>query len=175
MEFGEEKVLREFLFAGTPQADKLLVRLFAGFLHPLIQLLYGVEFGQPAIVAEALAQAAVHADNGLSGFLLGAEAAAAAGSGEGEGEAMWKLYDAVRDDEKLRGAARYADGDKVREGVLGRAKAEMVAVAGRVKVAEEEVEVRTAEMFDGAVGVAAAAALTPVKGGKGGKFDFFLM
>lgn len=161
------------LFAGTPQAEPLLVRLFAGFLHPLIQLLYGVEFGQPAIVAEALAQAAVHADNGLSDFLLGAEAAAE-GKGEG-GEAMWKLYDAVRDDGKLRGAARYADGDKVREGVLGRAKAEMVAVAGRVRVAEEEVDARTAEMFNGAVGVAAAAALTPVKGGKGGKFDFFLM
>lgn len=147
------------------------MRLFSGFLHPLIQLLYGVEFAQPAIVAEALAQAAVHSDNGLSEFLLGAEAAAAAGEGKGE-EAMWALYDAVRADEKLRGAARYADGDKVREGVLGRAKAEMVAVAGRVRVAEEEVEARTAGMFDGAVGVAAAAAL---RGGKGGRFDFFLM
>lgn len=32
---------------------------FTGFLHPLIHLGFGVEFDQPAIVAEALAQAAV--------------------------------------------------------------------------------------------------------------------
>ncbi|KAK0752154.1 hypothetical protein B0T18DRAFT_426681 [Schizothecium vesticola] len=169
-------VLSEYLFARTPQAEALLVRMFSGFLHPLIQLLYGVEFNQPAIVAEALAQAAVHSDRGLGDFLLGAEKEAEAG-GEGGGETMGELYDAVRGDGKLRGAARWGDGDKVREGVLGRAGAEMVKVAGRVRVGvgEGELEGRTAEMFDGAVGVAAAAALTSVRGGRGAKFDFFLI
>ena len=31
-----------------------------GFLHPIIHLGFGVEFKQPAIIAEALAEAAVH-------------------------------------------------------------------------------------------------------------------
>lgn len=46
----------------------MLVRLHAGFLHPMIHLGFGVEFQQPAIIAEALAQAAVH-DNWI-GYVL---------------------------------------------------------------------------------------------------------
>lgn len=38
----------------------LLLMDFTGFLHPIIHLGFGVEFQQPAIIAEALAQAAVH-------------------------------------------------------------------------------------------------------------------
>jgi hypothetical protein len=49
----------------------------------------------------------------------------------------------------------------------------MIALAARVRVRPEEVEEKTAEMFDAAVFVAAAAAL--VQPGKQPKFDFFLM
>lgn len=38
---GWEAVLAEHLFSGRPAAEDLLVWLFAGFLHPLIQLLLG--------------------------------------------------------------------------------------------------------------------------------------
>lgn len=48
---GWEAVLAERFFAGTEAADDLLVRLYAGFLHPLIQLMYGMEWKQPAIAS----------------------------------------------------------------------------------------------------------------------------
>ena len=73
---GYQVVINEYLFGGDKRADALLIRMFAGkvlfssvvvllilnltgFLHPLIHLGFGIEFEQPAIVAEALAQAAV--------------------------------------------------------------------------------------------------------------------
>ncbi|OAG24889.1 hypothetical protein CC77DRAFT_1027643 [Alternaria alternata] len=58
----EEEVLREFILKGNKRADDMLVRMFDGILHPLIHLGFGVEFEQPAIIAEALALAAVHDD-----------------------------------------------------------------------------------------------------------------
>jgi hypothetical protein len=56
------EVLREFILKGNKRADDMLVRMFDGILHPLIHLGFGVEFEQPAIIAEALALAAVHDD-----------------------------------------------------------------------------------------------------------------
>ncbi|PHH82114.1 hypothetical protein CDD82_6938 [Ophiocordyceps australis] len=55
-------VAHDFLFAQLPQPPRggMLARLFSGLVHPLLQLLYGLEWAQPAIVAAALAQAAVH-------------------------------------------------------------------------------------------------------------------
>ena len=149
----------------------MLVRLYSGFLHPLIQLMYGVEWEQPAIVAEGLAQAAVHG-NDIGGFLLECER-----RGEENGEEMGEilgLYEAVGRDETLRRAVRMGDGNKVRDGVLVRAREEIIEIARRVRVRAEEGEVerRTAEMFDACVYVAGAAA---VRGGKVPKFDFFLM
>jgi hypothetical protein len=152
--------------------DEMLVRLFAGFLHPLIQLMYGVEWGQEAIVAEGLAQAAVHSGE-IGGFLRGAEELARSQERTGKGEGVLELLAAVRADAKVAGAARNGDANKVRDGVLKRAGDEMIALAARVRVRPEEVEEKTAEMFDAAVFVAAAAAL--VQPGKQPKFDFFLM
>lgn len=51
---GWEAVMAEYLFAGTEAADDLLVRLYAGFLHPLIQMMYGMEWRQPAIVSQLI-------------------------------------------------------------------------------------------------------------------------
>lgn len=81
---GWEDALAEHLFAGTPAADDLLVRLFAGFLHPLIQLLFGMEWRQPAIVAEALAQTCVHQPS-FNEILMSAERNANGAYGDEEG------------------------------------------------------------------------------------------
>lgn len=83
------------------------------------------------------------------------------------------MLEAVRRDEKVARAARNGDANKVRDGVLARAADEMVALAARVRVRPDEVEQKTAEMFNAALYVAAAAALA--KEGKQPKFDFFLM
>ncbi|KAM0335827.1 hypothetical protein ACHAQA_000877 [Verticillium albo-atrum] len=165
-ERGVGPVLNEFLFQKDDRAEDLLQRLFAGFLHPLIQLMYGLEWDQPAIVAEGLAQAAVHS-NRLGEFLKKAE--------EGAGGAMpavADLFEAVWQDEKLRKAAQPNDDNKIYDGVLVRAPTEMMKIAQRVKVKPEELEERTAEMFEAAFWVAAGAAL---KKGKAAKWDFFLI
>ncbi|KAB8337155.1 hypothetical protein FH972_021458 [Carpinus fangiana] len=57
---GWQQVLNEQLFKRDELADDMLGRMFTGILHPIIHLGFGVEFEQPAIIAEALAQAAVH-------------------------------------------------------------------------------------------------------------------
>ncbi|KAK4238728.1 hypothetical protein C8A03DRAFT_33258 [Achaetomium macrosporum] len=153
------------------EEEPMLTRLFAGFLHPLIQLMYGVEWGQEAIVAEGLAQAAVHSGN-IGAYLLGAEKAARERQQE-EGARIVDLLEEVKRHGKLAVAARMEDANKIRDGVLARAGEEMIEIAAKVRVRPDEVEERTAEMFNAALFVATAAAL--VKEGKRPKIDFFLM
>ncbi|KAF2168955.1 hypothetical protein M409DRAFT_65293 [Zasmidium cellare ATCC 36951] len=70
-----QDVLHKYVFAGDERAEQMLLRMFAGLLHPIIHLGFGVEFEQPAIIAEALAQAACH-NNSMGDFLLSSEKAA---------------------------------------------------------------------------------------------------
>lgn len=142
-----------------------------GLMHPLIQLMYGMEWKQPAIVAEALAQTAVHTPN-LAPLLVPAERLAAERGAGYKMPSIASLYGAVRADKKLAAAAHWKDPNKVRDGVAGRALDEMLAIAGRVKVRPEELDERTAEMFNTVVCMAAAAAHHE---GKMNKFDFFYM
>ncbi|KAK1990808.1 HypA protein [Colletotrichum falcatum] len=165
---GWEAALAEHLFKGDERADDTLQRMFAGFLHPAIQLMCGVEWEQPAIVAEGLAQAAVHS-NQLGGFFDEAERRA----NDAAAAPMPRIADLVaevRADPKLAAAARMGDANKIFDGVMKRAPEEMTALAGRVKVRPEELDERTAEMFHAAFCVAGAAALRPGKEAKG---DFF--
>ena len=173
-----EEVVNEYLFAGTPEADDLLVRLYSGFLHPLIQLMYGLEWKQPAIVAEGLAQAAVHGDDIGPSYLLPAEEAAKSRKQGEMGKILDLLERGVRQNEKLAKAAQMKDGNKIRDGILKRAREEAVELASKVnlKRTEEELKERTREMYDAAVFMASAAALVKrEKKKKGPRFDFFLM
>lgn len=132
--------------------------------------MYGLEWGQPAIIAEALAQTCVHGVD-IKSFLLEAEAAAAKSSPD-DMPSIWSLYEAVKADSNLAGSVRMADANKVRDGVLVRARPDMVKVAARVKVKPEELEERTVEMYNSVVAMASAAAIHPPNYPK---FDFFLM
>lgn len=142
MKQGYEKVLHEFCFKGDERADDMLVRLHAGFLHPMIHLGFGVEFKQPAIIAEALAEAAVH-DSWIGLFMLHAEKTAAS---SGEGKPMVELLDEVRADKKLSSAAHWEDSNKIRDGILVRAPEEMIRIAAKWKVMPGAVIAKTAEM-----------------------------
>ncbi len=95
----------------------------------------GMEFFQPAIVAQALAQACVH-DTGVGEFLLTAEKMAdeAATSTSARMPSILSLYEAVRADEELADAVCLEDDNKVLDGVLVRARAEMLDVASQVRV-----------------------------------------
>lgn len=113
---GWHAVLVEYLFAGTAAADDLLVRLFAGVMHPLIQLLFAMEWEQPALVAEALAQTCVHQPS-LKELLFRAEADANAAYGvgkvqQGERRSMPRivaLLEEAKGDEKISTALRVAE------------------------------------------------------------------
>lgn len=135
--------------------------------------MYGLEFAQPAIIAEGLAQACVHHDD-IREFLLTSESRANSAPAPTAMPPLLSLYQAVAADPKLVAAPRMSDANKVRDGVLVRAKEEILSIAARLRVREDELEERTAEMFDACVYVGAAAALQRWPG-KGPKFDFFLM
>ena len=139
---GYEAVIHEYCLKGDERANDMLVRMFMGFLHPIIHLGFGVEFKQPAIIAEALAQAAVHA-SWLNAFLLSAEKAAQTTEG---GKSMVDLLDEIRADKKLSTAAHWKDDNKIRDGIMVRAPDEMIKYASQWKVAPQELMRTNAEM-----------------------------
>lgn len=167
---GWQQTLAEYMFKGDERSQDMMVRMYAGFLHPLIQLMYGVEWNQPAIVAMALAQACVHGDE-LRRFLVAADAEAQSAPPTPMPR-IADLLEAAAGNATLRASPRLGDSNKIRDGVLARAWDDAVRVAGRVKIRPEELAERTAEMFNTAIYEATAAALRP---GKDPKYDFFLM
>ena len=143
-------VLNEYLFAGDERADDLLARSYAGFLHPIIHTGFGVEFQQPAIIAEGLAQACVH-DNWMKSFFLVIEEAANKKRKEGDRKTIVQLLEEVKRDEELSNAAHWEDGNKIRDGVMKRALDKMVALASQYIIREnDDLEEKTAEMINAA-------------------------
>ncbi|KAF9873814.1 hypothetical protein CkaCkLH20_08548 [Colletotrichum karsti] len=169
---GYEQVVRDTLLRRDAASDDMLLRLHAGVLHPLIQLMYGLEWKQPAIVAEALAQASVHEVESLDELLLPSERDAEGSPQGSRMPAVIDLYEEIRTSSAFEGAARFRDESKIRDGILQRAKAPMLALLRRVRVQDDELEERTAEMFHAAILVASSAAVHPPHHVK---FDFFLM
>lgn len=138
----------------------------------MIQLMFGIEWEQPAIIAAALAQAAVHKDS-VGNFLKLSEAAAETSP---EMPPILDLFEEVRNNEKLRSYVTTVDGPNttnlVTEGIE-----DAVEMAKKVRVRESELEERTAEMVHASLYVASAAAAAG--GGQGGdkepRYDFYLM
>ncbi|RDL40920.1 uncharacterized protein BP5553_00899 [Venustampulla echinocandica] len=166
---GWENVLNEYLFAGNERADNMLGRMFAGFLHPIIHLGFGIEFNQPAIIAEALAQAAVH-DDWTGRFLLATEQAAKAHPSSNP-KTLPDIIDSIHADKKLSTAAHFSDSNKIRDGILSRAKDEMIKHATQWVVTPENLEEKTVEMINTSIYFTAAAQHPP----KQVKFDFYFM
>ena len=121
------------------------------------------------MVAMALAQTAVHR-NDLGPFLHEAEEASR--SSTADMPSIASLYEAVKANDKLAHAAQMKDPNKVRDGVLKRARDDMLQLASRVRVKPDQLEEKTVEMYDNAVYAAASASFHPPKVNK---FDFFLM
>lgn len=169
---GWQDVLNEYLFARDERADDLLVRMYAGFLHPIIHLGFGIEFQQPAIVAEALAQAAVH-ENWMASLFYGCEKAAEAKRGEkSRKKTIVELLEQATKNDKLRTSAQFEDGNKIREGILKRAPEEMIDLATEYTLDEnDDLEEKTAEMINAAIYFTGAAQRPPHQI----KFDFFYM
>lgn len=126
---GWQEVLNEYLFKGDERADDMLVRMFGGILHPIIHLGFGIEFEQPAIIAEALAQAAIH-DNWEASHLLESEKAAKAANNQHDVPIVQLLGEIYADRKRTSGGK--------------------VKYASRVHVVEEKLEEKTAEMINAA-------------------------
>ncbi|KAA8643044.1 questin oxidase family protein [Aspergillus tanneri] len=167
---GVENVINEYLFSGDELAENLLSRLFGGLLHPLIHLGFGIEFDQPAIIAEALAQTAIHEDWMSPMFLWPAEKAAG-GIGKPGKKTMVQILEEMRANKKLASSAHFNDANKMRDGVLQRAPEEMIRYAAEFTVSSDQLEEKLVEMID----TVAYYTSTAQRPSKEIKFDFFFI
>ncbi|KAK5164076.1 uncharacterized protein LTR77_010167 [Saxophila tyrrhenica] len=164
-----QEVLQKYVFAGDDRAEAMFVRLFAGFLHPFIHLGYGVEFRQPAIVAEALAQASCH-DDQIGKLLLPAEKAARESRG-GPSKSIVELLDTIHGDKDMQAAAHWDDGNKIYDGIIPRAGERMTELAAQFHVKPDELNEKTAEMTNAVCYYTAGAQHPPNMV----MFDFYYM
>lgn len=170
---GWKEVVNEYCFGRTRNADLMLARMFDGAFHPIIHLGLGVEFEQPSIVAEALAQAATDITFEVNVFFLNAEDyARKAGAPPAKPPPLVELYHEAHRNEAIHHAAHWEDFQwKMRDGVLGRAGHEIAALAAQFRVEPATLERRTAEMIS-CCSYLAGAAQRP---GKERRIDFFYM
>lgn len=113
----------------------------------MIHLGFGLEFNQPAIVAQALAQTAVHDEWMGRDFFLPAERTAG-GIGKAGTKSLLQLLNEVRADDTLVRSVKWEDQNKIRDGVLTRGTQEMLKYAAQYTVSEEQVEERLADMIN---------------------------
>ncbi|KAA8905853.1 hypothetical protein FN846DRAFT_731264 [Sphaerosporella brunnea] len=164
--YGYETVVNKTLFDRSEKADDMLVRLFSGLTHPFIHVGYGLEFRQPAIVAEGLSMAAAQ-EAWFREFLISAEKKSQADQGD---TTLVGLINEIQGNEKLRLAAQWEEGNKIKK-MLQRALEEMLSYASRYKVPAEELQEKMAESIN-AVALFTAAAQ---REDKEIKIDFFYM
>lgn len=130
-----------------------------GFLHPIIHLGFGIEFQQPAIIAEALAQGAIH-DTWTRDFVLEAERRQQPATSPDQ-KSLAELLEAIRDDEKLLNAPHWDDANKIRDGILKRAPDEMMKYTSQWTVTEDNLTEKSAEMTNIAIYFTSAAQHPP--------------
>jgi hypothetical protein len=142
---GLKETLNTYLFADTDQANDLFSRLFAGLLHPIIQLGFGLEFDQPALVAEALAETAIH-ENNVGPLFVAAEKAAKEYSGPDR--TLSEITKEMFESKDLRSLIKQEDDNKTRDGIMKRGMETAAKLVGQWKVRPEQLEEKTAEMIN---------------------------
>ncbi|KAB2572112.1 Questin oxidase [Lasiodiplodia theobromae] len=173
---GWRAVVNEYVFSGSKIAEALLPLMFDGAYHPIIHLGLGVEFAQPSIVAEALAQAAAHDSFDTDYFFQTAEQRAQDPDVDASIDADRSLVDILADfaaNDAVRRAGRTEGliGTKKMQAMLKQAGPELTSLAARFRVTAETLERRTAEMMSFCAYLAGAAQ----RAGKAAKVDFFFM
>lgn len=137
-------VVEEYIFANDARANRMLGKLGAGILHSLIHLGFGVEFEQPAIVAEALAEAAVHPDE-LGRYYGEIAKRGVVGNGK---EGLYNLYKELRANKKIVGATAFESCVPCGEDIFKVAMTDMVDIASRYRVREDELDERMNEVVN---------------------------
>ena len=170
---GWEEVLLEYLFTPTPIAQSMFVQLFEGLYHPLIHIGFGVEFDQPAIVAEGLAQAASHIWGNIGDYLARCDEIARHDE-RVPSEPLKELYHQIRARDKIRASVQVQQGpNRIRDGLMPNAMEELASIASKFRVSktDRDWERRLVESTSCAAYNAAAAQ----RKGKTAKIDFFSM
>lgn len=171
-ERGWKETVNKYVFSRSKVAEKMLARLYEGAYHPIIHLGLGIEFQQPSIIAEALAQAAAHDDSHISTFFETCEAQAGIAYPPQHPKSLIQLLHETRANDAVRTAPRWEDfGNKMRDGVVGRVNLEMASIASQFLIKPEDLERRTAEM----ISVCAYMAGASQRPGRKRKIDFFYM
>jgi hypothetical protein len=111
----------------------------------LIHLGFGIEFEQPAIIAEGLAQAAAHS-NWIAPIYLESEKMAQANGNPDK--SLVSLVKEIQADKELVAAPHFEDSNKIRDGILVRAPNNMLKIASQYVVREDQLEEKTAEMIN---------------------------
>lgn len=170
---GLEAVIVKYCCSHTRNSEALFARLFEGAFHSLIHLGLGVEFQLPSIVAEGLAQAATDASFGMEAFFRDCEELIAKSESALPRKSLAELLYEVHANETTRHGARWEDAgvSKIKAGVLGRAREQMVLLASQFRVDPEALEQRTVEMISSVAYMAGAGQ----RSGKARKIDFFYM
>ena len=113
----------------------------------MIHLSFGVEFQQPTIVAEALAQVAIHPAWQDEFFFAVDEEVKRNRYPPAD---LVDILDGIRADKKLSGAPHWEDDNKIRDGIMVRAKDEMVKYASQWRVDPDRLEEAIAEITNAA-------------------------
>lgn len=169
---GWKDVLHQYLFTPTQVAESMFVQLFEGLYHPLIHIGFGIEFDQPAIVAEGLAQAASHAWGNIGDYFVRCDEISQA---EGAlSTPLQELYHQVRAAEKIRTSVQLQQGpNRIRDGLMPNAMEELAKIAAQFRVGKDDPDWERGLIES--TSCAAYNAAAAQRKGKAAKLDFFSM
>ncbi|KAK4240294.1 hypothetical protein C8A03DRAFT_31597 [Achaetomium macrosporum] len=168
-EKGVPHVINEYLLKGDERANDLFCRMYADLMHPMIHLGCGLEFSQPSIVAEALAQGCIHA-NWPKTFLLPTEEHIRANPDADNNTPILQILDSMRRDPAIANGVRDTDPlNRIPDGLLKRVPpAHLVPYLSQFRVRPDDLRKKTAEMLYTCAYVLGAAQ----RPGKREKLDF---
>lgn len=136
--------------------------------------MFGIEWNQPAVIAEALAQTAIH-NKKLGAYLYEVEAAAKDRSTK-EQRPLVEIFEALKHDDKLVRSVHYSDHgpgrSSVLDGLVGRAPDEALELLSGISVHPDHIEQKAVEMMHTAAYICSSAAFRPAYEPK---FDFILV
>lgn len=140
-----------------------------GVIHPLIHFGFGIEFEQPAVIAEALAQAVCH-NKFFGPFLRQSEKLSAAHTSD-DGSSLVSLMEDIRANPVLYDADYWDGGDSLNDKILADAPRRLCEIAAKWKVDAKDINEKTAEMINANAWLAGGAQ----RPGKEVKIDFFFL
>ncbi|KAI0970333.1 hypothetical protein F4678DRAFT_136819 [Xylaria arbuscula] len=186
---GVEKVLQDYLLGVSDVAESMFPRLWHGYVHPIMHLGLGLEFKQLPIVAEGLAETAVHHDWWYTKYIE--TTAAHAEKNGGIRQSIVDIFDECVKDPIITNCVEwdyinqyeapseawpegrwFVTREPYRDGVVGKALEPLARLASKFKVtAEDDLEKATAEIINASIYIAAAAQKAPHEP----RYEFFLI